>query len=1054
MENQSVKESILSYLSGSVESSEIFEKNGEDGATGPNAKVGVEADGTKKEVDDPDANAKNPDITALMSEGFASHNSILFLTAPDESGIIKTGGNMGWIELNEKIVKGSGLEIDLEDFQWVCPTEEFNSYLSKTGRAYSKDSDEWTSEGEKNYEKERKISTYSNFLNEKEKHNEEINEFLPMIPFITAPNITSKGMVYQKEDPNFQKGKLTDSQRKFIKFYFTKNKLRNKKILKDELDLKSLQVGDKIEIFVSALDIETGKSDREALVGVTFEVQAVIPAQGDIARPMIAGKITHIAPNTPAKKGEGFTGVLDHVVSKVYTIWGEFEDVLSTTTGQIFTSLAALSGVYQLGILGAVPIWKAISVYRFNSRLTALASSGMYKNADEVYSAAKSLKWSNRVGRSIKNSGIVKFIKYPWTVGKRAYYISKRAMPIIKGWKSAKYILFGAKAIATGSKVARVGMAAAKWSNPIGWALLLVDVVGSGLNYTSDNQAPSWDPKMGGKTDAMLNYASKDKGGDGTCPNATNVFIPSKIKTGENITLCWTQSPGDPMGVALSFVVSNTTRTTMNITKVFDFKPEGKMASTSLFLINAINSKGLWDKVKTFDLRFLFIKDGKYEEGWVDDNIGAYFLGAKANPDKDAMLPLAYNGHCSFATFGKYYSEAKDQLIYIDEGAPDTYNFHFEDRESNIINVYGKKVTDKDIENASSSEIVNFFDVQPVSSIIGNPDDETEQEKKDRESLEKISKNDDESDPGNQEGENESTVEEIASNENEKWYSQIEGSKPITSFGDFKLVKESLLLEKDPPVLAVEETPEGEADKKEGEDEKTETSVVSASISSAKDLQKNFQNIINTIDEPVPFAIYFVELREYADPDLRSIYKPGTFTNFTIDGDSITASDDSSIEGTVQVNNLDILIDPRKGIYNYSTKDRDTDIKAGDRESGDVESTDDIRTSILAPGSKGSVFTGDLSPKVNPEEIKSTLARMDPDDLSKLGITDWEDVTSVKIIRDENEKPVTVKIKNRKAKLGDKSRRFDVGDSNFNIALDLAQANKDKKEEEESLDKE
>jgi hypothetical protein len=1044
MKNQSIKESILDYLSGS---SKIFEKNGPTGPS-PKTKVAVEADDTKKRVDDPDVDAKNPDVADLMSEGFASHNSILFLTSPDEKGIIKRGGNMGWIELNEEIVKGSGKEIDLEDFQWICPTDEFNAYLSKTGRAYSKDSDEWTSEAEKNYEKERKISTYSNFLNEKEKYNGEINEFLGF------PTMTSKGMVYQKEDPNFQGGKLTDSQRKFIKFYFAKNKLRNEKILKDELDLKSLKVGDIIEIFVCALDVETGGTDTESSVGVTFEVQAVIPAQGDIPRPLVAGKITQIAPNTPGKKGSGFSSVLDAVVKQVYTIGGELEDVLSTTTGKLFTSLAALSAVYKIGILSAIPAWKFISMVRFEARLGKLVSSGMYKNADEALAAAKRLKWYNRGGRFLKNSGIVKFIKYPFTVGKRAYRLSRRAMPVLKGWKAAKYIFFGAKVISTGSKLARAGAGLAKLSNPVGWVLLVADVVGSGLNYTSDNQAPSWAPIIGDKTDKMINYASKDKGGDGTCPNATNVFIPSKIKTGENMTLCWTQSPGDSIGIALSFVVSNTTRTTMNITKILDFKPEEKMASTSLFLINMINSKGLWDEVKTFDLRFLFIKDGKYEEGFRDDNIGAYFLGAKANPDKNAMLPLAYDGHCTFATFGKYYAEAKDQLIYIDEDAPDTYNFHFEDRESNIINVYGKKVTDKDIENASSSEISDFFDVQPVSSMIGNPDEETEEEKKERENLEKISKNDDESNPDDQEGESESTTGEISTNENVKWYSQIEGSKPITSFGDFKLIKESLLLEKDPPVLAVEETPEGEADKKEGEggDEKSEASVVSSSISSAKDLQENFQNIINTIEKPIPFSIYFVELREYADPDLRSIYKAGTFTNFSVNGDSITASDDSSIEGSVQVNNLDVLIDPRKGIYNYSDKDRDTNIKAGDREKdGDVESTDNIRTSILAPGFERSKFSGNLSSDVNTEEIKSTLGRMDPDDLSKLGISNWTDVTSVKIIRDENGKPVTVKIKNKKAKLLDKSRRFDSGDSTFNIALDLAQANKDKEQEEELL---
>ena len=64
---------------------------------------------------------------------------------------------------------------------------------------------------------------------------------------------------------------------------------------------------------------------------------------------------------------------------------------------------------------------------------------------------------------------------------------------------------------------------------------LAIDAVGSFMNYTSDNQAPSWDPKLGGEGDAMLAYAYKG----GLCPNAKNSFSPADIKVGETITLCW-----------------------------------------------------------------------------------------------------------------------------------------------------------------------------------------------------------------------------------------------------------------------------------------------------------------------------------------------------------------------------------------------------------------------------------------------------------------------------------------------------------------------------------
>ena len=156
MKEESVKESLLSYMSIDRGTSKLYEN----GLTGP-------AEGPKKvenePKNDPDKNAENPDLTDIMG----SHSSILFLTAPDASGIIKRGGNLGFIELTPSIVAKTGMEVDLEDFQWHCPAAEFEEYLKHTGRAYDKDSGDWTSESEEIggiEEQERKISKYSDFL--------------------------------------------------------------------------------------------------------------------------------------------------------------------------------------------------------------------------------------------------------------------------------------------------------------------------------------------------------------------------------------------------------------------------------------------------------------------------------------------------------------------------------------------------------------------------------------------------------------------------------------------------------------------------------------------------------------------------------------------------------------------------------------------------------------------------------------------------------------------------------------------------------------------------
>ena len=112
MKKQLVKESLLSYMYNGRKISKLYE-NGGTGEKGP------KADPLKpeEEKNDPDKNAENPNLTDIMG----SHNSLLFLTAPDKTGIIKRGGNLGFIELTPDIVKKSGMEIDLEDFQWYCP---------------------------------------------------------------------------------------------------------------------------------------------------------------------------------------------------------------------------------------------------------------------------------------------------------------------------------------------------------------------------------------------------------------------------------------------------------------------------------------------------------------------------------------------------------------------------------------------------------------------------------------------------------------------------------------------------------------------------------------------------------------------------------------------------------------------------------------------------------------------------------------------------------------------------------------------------------------------
>ena len=1058
MKKNNTKELLISILE-SQNSGLLLE---DEGATGDNKPVKPVAG--NQEVDDPDKNVANPNADVITEENYGSRNSLLFLTSPNPSGIIKSGENMGWVELTKENISKNGIDIDLVDFQWICPTDQFNDYLKNTGRYYDEDTGEWAVREEEEYEdKTRKINSYDDFIAEKLNRKDELNESL--FGDIGA-NQTEKGMSWQGDDPDFQGGKLNDAQRKFVKFYFARNNLRNTKKLEYKLDLTTLKVGQTLQLFVCPFDAKTGKSDTTANIGVTFTVTAIIEASGDIKIPMVIGTISQVVPNI-GKSETGVDSVLDAIVKGMEGYFEKLKEVLSSSTGLIFASTAAIASMWKGGIIKGIAVWITIGSFRRILRGAMLSKEAL--EASKLASAARGGNFFLRSARAIGQGSvrIFNFIKYPVSVVKNIKVLrdwNKFFKGSFTGWRAVNQILFGhkalkvAKAATVGAKILKGASTVGKWSNPIGWVLLIGDAIGSALNYTSDKQAPSWDPILGDDTDALINYKRK-----GITSGATNVFQPGKIANGESITLCWTQSPEDGWGIALSFVASNTTRTTMNITKIHSFD------DLSMFIVHSINYKGdISKQLNEFDLKFLFIQDGTYEEGYADDNIPAVFLGAKSNPKAEAALPIAYYAHCDFVTFADTYEAMKDQLVYIPDEAPETYNFYFEDSESNIINVYGKKVTDQDIENASQEEIRSFFDVQPVSSLIGNPESETEEEKEQRLAMENsaksLSSSEEDDQEENAEGKGDLASVEKSANESydTKWYSSINESKPVTSFDDFRSLKESILLEKDPPlpgkefVKAVELPTEVGGEESEGTEEKkpeTQTgSSVRETLTDAKELQENFENILQTIDEPMAFCIYFVELREYADPKLRDTYKPGSFMNFTIDGKALSASNDSNIEGHVQVNNLDVLLEVRKGTYTYTEKDNQ-EVNKDSEENGQEGSAEggQVRTSLLGKSGKISIDKEEegFAKKEEDEEIKSVIQRVSPEELSKLDIAGWQDVTSVKIIRDKNGEPETVKIKNAKADLNDKSRRFDRGDAGFEEALRLSKAYQDQKSEEE-----
>ena len=158
------------------------------------------------------------------------------------------------------------------------------------------------------------------------------------------------------------------------------------------------------------------------------------------------------------------------------------------------------------------------------------------------------------------------------------------------------------------------------------------------------------------------------------------------------------------------------------------------------------------------------------------------------------------------------------------------------------------------------------------------------------------------------------------------------------------------------------------------------------------------------------------------------------------------------MEGGIQVNNLDVLLDLKKGLYNFSEKDRETKLKDTDIEvvgGGGSKSTNTILTSDITSARDKESAIPLSSGRGEKKEIKTTIQRINPEQLGQLEISDWEDVTNIKIIRDGSGNPERIKIKNRKAGFGDKSRTVEKGEPGWEAALALAKADFDREAEEQ-----
>lgn len=403
--------------------------------------------------------------------------------------------------------------------------------------------------------------------------------------------------------------------------------------------------------------------------------------------------------------------------------------------------------------------------------------------------------------------------------------------------------------------------------------------------------------------------------------------------------------------------------------------------SKSIFMITQINSKELGKQLAENALTLVAFDSSAKVETGVLDNDDLDFEISYIKDLSEISVIYNFKGICDWNDIYTAYESSSDKLIVSDTKAPETFNFYFEDTEGEKINVSGKLITDEQIASLTDSELMTFMGDIPSTS-----------------------------------GKNESIETPL------EWNKLVLESKNILSFEKFSS-KAFEINEEDS-----ETTPS------EGDDGDLKPSQLTG---------------------PAKLAVYLVKEREYANPELRGKVETGEFRNFVVDPKYWEVSDGTPVE--VEPNTLEVLEDCIKGVYTYQGEGKPEEPKKDDKEQAAEKEPEKDK--------EGKDIEDDYYIDANPDDVrikqreKSTTIRdfnvsqglnifdlfLTPRQKEILGVDTWKAITFAKEIRDNRGDVIEVKLKNKFAPAGDRSRKYRVVDGEpFQIAKKFVEETRDR----------
>ena len=611
------------------------------------------------------------------------------------NGTIKKGDPFVWIDVPTDVNGEFYTEFELEDFQWWSYSKPFNDWFKSSGRSWQASESEIMSDGDALVERWKA---------------EKVKEGKPIMSFLDFVNesIRSEYIELFEEGPEDASAARSEgtgiTAQDQIKFLFAYTKLVKQGAIQTTFDMNTdFNVGDEKAFFLTAVQDD---AEAQALNMKAIKFKAKTGSSSG------AGRLAQAIEMYPGPSTIPPEATSNFIVTKIQ------QDLSSLATwGQ---GMIASWGIFNVAAIAATPYlaYRIFNGWKFSSAVAAIGQAG-------GQTAAKTIADLLRGGRAARG-GLGIFGKLGKSVGsyifKEGLGTAKAFKAAGKAWKRASKANTAIRLLGTGKAFLKGTVAGgARFIPVLGWVLTAVDVVGSMINWYSDNQAPTPD-------EAVELFDGK------------KTFSPSSIEVGETIVLCWAQPDDSAWGAALSWVVSNIgeTRTILEMTKIIN-----DASGNSVFILQSANSTSLNEQIKSNMLTLIAVPNSaKIVNGITDnDEFSGKICGIRrddVNAEGDAIpVPFDFQGVCNWDTLVSAVESSEGVFFKADPNAPATYEFNFEDMDGDRINVVGTLVTDEDLANLTTDDIERIFygGIDTGNSRRGE-EAESEEEEEDAEDLE------------------------------------------------------------------------------------------------------------------------------------------------------------------------------------------------------------------------------------------------------------------------------------------------------------------------------